>query len=68
MFSSIAATWGVRDHATYAAANAHLDALAEHRRARGLPATSVAWGVWDSGEVRPGQAALMPQTLRSRSG
>nr|WP_062342606.1 type I polyketide synthase [Herbidospora sakaeratensis] len=49
LFSSITATWGVGEHGTYAAANAHLDALAENRRARGLPATSVAWGVWSSG-------------------
>ncbi len=48
LFSSIAATWGSNEHASYGASNAFLDALALDRRARGLPGTSVAWGVWDT--------------------
>ncbi|MFD6045923.1 KR domain-containing protein, partial [Streptomyces koyangensis] len=48
MFSSISATWGSNDHGAYAAGNSFLDGFAEARRARGLPATSIAWGVWNS--------------------
>jgi acyl transferase domain-containing protein/acyl carrier protein len=48
LFSSIAATWGGKEHGAYAAANAFLDALAMDRRTRGLTATAVAWGVWDT--------------------
>ncbi|TDU81697.1 acyl transferase domain-containing protein [Prosthecobacter fusiformis] len=45
MFSSISSVFGNPAQSNYSGANAFLDSLAHHRRALGLPALTINWGV-----------------------
>lgn len=50
MFSSASTLLGIAALGPYVAASAFLDALATHRKRRGLPGLSIDWGMWrDSG-------------------
>ncbi|HVT97874.1 MAG TPA: SDR family NAD(P)-dependent oxidoreductase [Acidobacteriaceae bacterium] len=58
LFSSAAATLGLRNGAIYAAANSSLQSVVEARCALGLPAVCVEWGSWESDHTGPQQALI----------
>eukprot|EP01071_Lankesteria_metandrocarpae_P006398 Lankesteria_metandrocarpae@DN4342_c0_g1_i1.p1 len=61
MFSSVASALGNFNQCNYSAANAVVDAIAEHRQAKGLCGQSIQWGAW----IEQGMAGSVAKLLTS---
>jgi acyl carrier protein len=66
MFSSGASILGAPGQGNYAAANAFLDALAHHRRGRGLVGLSINWGPWGGGGMSEGLTSQQKRRMTDR--